>query len=83
MTGIDSLPKETVPPRKRDFGYLIRIRKKRSQSAPDMEGHLELAGIRYTLAGWVKVSKRGNKFLSLSATLQQKPPSTSPKDDGR
>jgi hypothetical protein len=35
-----------------------------------MEGQIELDGVRYTLAGWVRVSKRGNKYLSLTAKRQ-------------
>jgi hypothetical protein len=50
-----------------DFGYLIRIKDKHSPKAPDMEGQIGLAGVRYDLAGWVRVSKRGVKYLSLSA----------------
>jgi hypothetical protein len=55
---------------KKDFGYLIRIKNKRSDRAPDMEGQLEIAGNRFDLMGWVKVSKKGNKYLSILATPQ-------------
>ena len=36
-----------------------------SPNSPDYTGDLLLAGVRYRLAGWIKVSDRG-KFLSLS-----------------
>jgi hypothetical protein len=55
---------------KRDFGYLIRIKKKKSDKAPNMEGQLEIAGQRFDLAGWIKLSKKGNKYLSILATPQ-------------
>ena len=55
---------------KKDFGYLVRIKKKRSDRAPDKEGQLEIAGQRFDLAGWVKLSKKGNKYLSILATPQ-------------
>ena len=42
-----------------DFGYLIRIKNKKSERAPDMEGQLEIAGQRFDLVGWVKLQKRG------------------------
>jgi uncharacterized protein (DUF736 family) len=55
---------------KKDFGYLIRIKNKKSERAPDMEGQLEIAGVRFDLLGWVKRSKKGNKYLSILATPQ-------------
>jgi hypothetical protein len=55
---------------KKDFGYLVRIKNKRSERAPDMEGQLEIAGQRFDLVGWVKLSKKGNKYLSILATPQ-------------
>jgi hypothetical protein len=55
---------------KKDFGYLIWIKSKRSERAPDMEGQLEISGQRFDLVGWVKLSKKGNKYLSILATPQ-------------
>jgi uncharacterized protein (DUF736 family) len=55
---------------KKDFGYLIRIKNEKSDRAPDMEGQLEISGQRFDLAGWVKLSKKGNKYLSILATPQ-------------
>jgi hypothetical protein len=55
---------------KRDFGYLIRVKRKKSDTAPDMQGQLEIAGQRFDFAGWIRVSKRGNKYLSILATPQ-------------
>ena len=58
---------------KRDFGYLISIKRKKSDKAPDMQGQLEIAGQRVDLAGWVKLSKKGNKYLSILAATQPAP----------
>ena len=55
---------------KKDFGYLIRIKNKKSDRAPDMEGQLEISGQRFDLVGWVKLSKKGNNYLSILATPQ-------------
>jgi hypothetical protein len=55
---------------KKDFGYLIRIKNKKSDRAPDMEGQLEISGQRFDLVGWVKVSKKGNRYLWIPATPQ-------------
>jgi len=52
---------------KRDFGYLCRV-KKSNPRGPDMSGLLEIDGVRYQLSGWVRISKKGNKYLSLSTT---------------
>lgn len=64
------MPEPAVSQGKRDFGFLIRIRNKRSPKAPDVEGQIELDGVRYDLAGWIKESKRGRKYLSLPAKRQ-------------
>ncbi len=50
---------------KRDFGYLCRV-KKTHPKGPDMTGLLEINGVRFQLSSWVKVSKRGAKYLSLA-----------------
>jgi hypothetical protein len=55
---------------KRDFGYLVRIKNKKSERAPDMEGQLEISGQRFDLVGWIKLSKKRNKYLSILATPQ-------------
>jgi hypothetical protein len=50
-------------------GYLCRIKDKRSDKSPDFEGSIPIDDKTYKLAGWVRVSKAGNKYLSLSARL--------------
>ena len=63
-------PRVSAVGEKKDFGYLIRIKNKKSDRAPDMEGQLEISGQRFDLVGWVKLSKKGNKYLSILATPQ-------------
>jgi hypothetical protein len=53
-------------PTKKDHGFLIRIKDKKTERHPDFEGELPIAGKKYLLAGWVRISKKGNKYLSLS-----------------
>jgi hypothetical protein len=57
----------TTQPTKKEFGFLLRVRSKKTDRHPDMEGELPIAGKKYLLAGWVRVSKKGNRYLSLSA----------------
>jgi uncharacterized protein (DUF736 family) len=61
---------------KKDFGFLIRIKNKKTDRHPDMEGTIQIAGVNYVLAGWVRVSKNGNRYLSVAARLDpdQDPP---------
>src|SRR6516164_4176037 len=54
---------------KKDFGFLIRVKNKRSDRHPDFEGSIPIEGKEYRLSGWIRVSKKGNKYLSLSARL--------------
>ena|SRR3990167_3503903 len=41
---------------------------------PDYKGACEIAGVEYWIAGWIKTSKKGSKFMSLTFK---------PKDDER
>ena len=47
-------------------GVLFREREKRNDKAPDYKGKLNVEGKDYELAGWIRESKAGNKFLSVS-----------------
>lgn len=60
----------------RNFGFLRRVEEKHGVKGPDMEGELTIDGVRYRLAGWIKISKKGAKYCSLEATRQA--PSASP-----
>ena len=58
------------PPRD-NHGYLTR-RPKKHERSPEMSGEAWVNGKRYRLAGWVNVSKRGEKYLNLKFTLSEK-----------
>ena len=49
-------------------GVLFRENEKKSDKAPDYKGKLNVEGKEYELAGWIRVSKAGNKFLSVSVS---------------
>jgi hypothetical protein len=54
---------------------------KGNERAPKWRGDIMLNGTVYELAGWVKETKKGDKFLSLSGkvkTVQQEQVSTQP-----
>jgi len=51
----------------KNFGFLLRIKDKKTDRHPDMEGEIEIEGRKHILSGWVKISKKGNRYLSLSA----------------
>jgi uncharacterized protein (DUF736 family) len=49
-----------------DRGVLFRNEKKETEKHPDMTGSLNVGGVDHYVSAWTKVSKNGNKFLSLS-----------------
>jgi uncharacterized protein (DUF736 family) len=48
-------------------GTLWRNDRKEKPAHPDYRGDLRVEGIAFKLAGWVKETKDGRKYLSLSA----------------
>lgn len=54
-------------------GALFREEDKKSEKAPDYRGNVTINGTKFKLAGWVRESKAGKKFLSLQVEA----------DDGR
>jgi hypothetical protein len=48
-------------------GALFRNDKKEKPSHPDYTGDIRVEGIDFKLAGWVKETRDGRKYLSLSA----------------
>ena len=50
-----------------NHGYLCRA-PKRSEKAPDMLGRCWIGGVLYEVAGWVSLSKKNRKYLSLKFT---------------
>jgi hypothetical protein len=58
-------------------GALFKNDKKQSDSHPDYKGSLNVEGVEYWVSSWIKVSKTGDKFMSLSVQPkegQQQPP---------
>lgn len=47
-------------------GVLFRTDKQGNDKRPDYNGSLNVNGVDYELSGWMKVSKKGNKFMSLT-----------------
>ena len=48
-------------------GALFRVTDKLgNEKRPDYSGNLNVNGVDYELSGWMKVSKKGNKFMSLT-----------------
>jgi uncharacterized protein (DUF736 family) len=48
-------------------GALFKNTKKEKPSHPDYTGDIRAEGVTFKLAGWVKETKDGRKYLSLSA----------------
>jgi hypothetical protein len=47
-------------------GVLFRDDKKAKPEDRDYSGSINIGGTEYWLSGWIKTSKKGSKFLSLS-----------------
>ena len=47
-------------------GVLFRNEKKESEKHPDFTGSIDVDGVDHYLSAWVKESKQGKKFFSLS-----------------
>jgi hypothetical protein len=55
-----------MPYDNRDRGALFRGDRKESDSDPDFSGTLDVEGRPYWINGWLKTSRAGKKFVSLS-----------------
>ena len=73
-------------------GTLHRTNEKKTENSPDYFGEINVGGTVYRLGGWIKISTRGGKWLSLSieeprppaAALERRPvkaPAIDPDDD--
>lgn len=63
--------------KQRDFsGVFFKNDRKSRYTDADYNGSATINGAEYWLNGWVKVSKAGNKCLSLSLKPKQEPRST-------
>lgn len=52
-------------------GALFKNDDKQSENYPDYKGMINIDGVEYWLSGWIKTSKQGNKFMSLSVQPKQ------------
>lgn len=66
-------------------GTLFKNEKKESDSHADYNGSINIEGEEYWLNAWIKTSKSGSKFMSLSVKQKQaratKPASRPSSDD--
>lgn len=71
----------------RNRGSLFKNEKKTEDKHPDLNGSINIEGKDYWISGWSKVSKGGQKFISLSVrekqeqTRQISKPTTKAKED--
>jgi uncharacterized protein (DUF736 family) len=49
-------------------GVLFRNDKKDTEKHPDFTGSMDVGGVDHYLSAWVKESKQGKKFFSISIT---------------
>lgn len=49
-------------------GVLFRNEDKKTDKHPDYTGKINIEGAEFRLAGWIKTSKSGKKFLSLQSS---------------
>jgi len=56
---------------KENRGVLFKNDDKQSDNHPDYKGSINIDGIEYWLSSWIKFSKLGNRFMSLSVQPKQ------------
>ena len=59
-------------------GVLFINDRKESEQHPDRTGTINVGGKEYFLSGWIKTSKQGKQFLSLSVKPKNKQPAKAP-----
>ena len=67
-------------------GALFKNDKKESDSHPDYKGTINVGGTDYWLSAWIKTSKGGQKYMSLSVKAKDAAPAKAssnrrPRDD--
>ena len=62
-------------------GVLFKENEKKSDNHPDYTGKVDVGGTEFRLAGWIKESRTGNKFLSLAVSEVQEPAAVGASDD--
>ena len=51
-----------------DKGALFKNAEKKTDKHPDYRGNLNVGGVEYFISAWLKTSKAGAKYMSLSVT---------------
>lgn len=62
-------------------GALFRNEKKASEKHPDYRGDINVGGKDFWISGWIKTSKKGTQFMSLSVTEKESVQQTAPVAD--
>ena len=55
-------------------GALFKNDKKETEKHPDYKGSVNVGGTEYWLSAWIKTSKQGAKFMSLSVKPKDEAP---------
>lgn len=50
-------------------GALFKNERKQTEAQPDYNGICEIAGTEYQIGGWLKTSKAGKPYMSLSFSI--------------
>jgi uncharacterized protein (DUF736 family) len=62
-------------------GALFKNERRKTDKHPDYTGEIDVEGVAYRLAGWVRESKKGRKFLSLAITPLDDQPRRAEQED--
>ena len=54
-----------------NFGALFKNDKKTEDKHPDLRGEINIEGVMYWISGWSRVSKAGQKFISIGIRKKQ------------
>ncbi len=52
-------------------GALFKNDRKESENHPDYTGQINVGGVEFWLSAWIKKSKAGKNFMSLSVKLKE------------
>jgi uncharacterized protein (DUF736 family) len=59
-------------------GALFKNKKKSHDNQPDYTGDCEISGVEFYISAWLKTSKAGEKYMSLSFTGKEDRPVKKP-----
>ena len=52
-------------------GALFKNDRKEKENQPDYTGNVEVEGTKYNMAGWMRQSKAGKPFMSISLSIPE------------